>query len=488
MKNALAIAAAVLLSAVLTAPPEAAPRHPRDLKYPTIAVTMPEYEELSLSNGMTGFFLEDHEIPVVEISMLISVSRPPREKTGLPDLAAWTIRNGGTEAWPADRINEELEFVAAQIEFGAGGRGGMRGATGAGAASASPGGGQAVSVRMNCLKKDLDLVMTILGDLLKSPSFPEDKIELRRAVMIENIRRENDEPRGIAFREFRRIVYGDHPMAWRATEESVSAITRDDLVAFHRTFFRPNNVIVAVSGDVTRGEIVSALERALAGWEPATVTIEPEPEIEPAFVPSVHYVRKDINQAVICMGHLGLNRRDASRPAVAIMNQILGGGSFSSRIMQRVRSDEGLAYHASSWYSDDPWTYGTFLATSQTKSDAAGRAARLMMDIIREYSENGPTAEELATAKDAYLNAQAFEYESKAQVVQRLARLRWEGMPLDTPKRDVETIAGLTIEDVRRVAAEYLHPDGMAVIFVGDESQFDTPLSVFGEVRTIELP
>ncbi len=356
------------------------------------------------------------------------------------------------------------------------------------AQAGSPGGGQTVGVRVNCLTKDLDLCLTILGDLLRSPAFPPDKIELRRAMMIENIRRENDEPRGVAFREIRKVLYGDHPMAWRATEESVGAITRDDLVAFHQTYFRPNNVIVGISGDVTKDEIVAALEKALTGWEPAPVTIEPEPDLALDFAPSVSYVRKDLNQAVICMGHLGLNRRDANRPAVALMNYILGGGSFSSRIMQRVRSDEGLAYHASSSYGDDPWTYGTFTATSQTKSDAAGRAATLMIDIIREMRDSGPTAEELAKAKDAYLNTQAFEYESKARVVQQLVRLRWEGMPLDTPKRDIEAITNLTIEDVRRAAAEYLHPDGMAILFVGDESTFDMPLSTFGDVRTIELP
>ncbi len=488
MTNRLALATVLAAAAVALAFPQpAGAAHPRDLKIPTIAVQVPEYQEIALSNGMTGFFLEDHEIPVVEIYMLVSTSRPTKEKTGLGDLATWAIRNGGTEAWPPDRINEELEFVAAQVEFGGGGRGGPMRAI-PDASAGSPGGGQAVGVRVNCLTKDLDLCLTILGDLLRSPAFPPDKIELRRATMIENIRRENDEPRGVAFREIRKILYGDHPMAWRATEESVSAITRDDIVAFHRTYFRPNNVIVGISGDVTKDEIVAALEKALVGWEPAPVTIEPDPELVLSFDPSVNYILKDTNQAVICLGHLGLNRRDQNRPAVALMNYILGGGSFSSRIMQRVRSDEGLAYDASSYYGDDPWTFGTFMATSQTKNDAAGRAATLMMDIIREMRDDGPTAEELVKAKDAYLNAQAFEYESTARVVQQLVRLRWEGMPLDTATRDVETIANLTLEDVKKAAAEYLHPDGMAILFVGDESKFDMPLSTFGEVRTIELP
>ena len=490
MRRRLTAAAAAALALVAPAVrPACAATHPRDLRFPTIAVQTPAYEEIALSNGMTGFFLEDHEIPVVEIYMLVGTSRDPREKTGLGDLATWTIRNGGTETWPADRINEELEFVAAQIEFGGGGRGFPgRAVPLAEEAGASPSRGQSVGVRVNCLRKDLDLCLTILGDLLRSPAFPEDKIELRRAVMVENIRRENDEPRGVAFREFRKVLYGGHPMAWRATEETVNAVTRDDLVAFHQAYFHPNNVLIGVSGDVTKDEIVAALEKGLAGWEPAPVIIEPEPPLALTFTPSVSYVKKDLNQAVICIGHLGINRSDPNRQAVALMNYILGGGSFASRIMQRVRSDEGLAYHAGSTYGDDPWTYGMFTATSQTKSDAAGRAAQLMIDIIREMHDLGPTPEELAKAKDAYLNAQAFEYESKARVVQQLVRLKWEGLPLDQPERDMAAVAALTLEDVRKAAAEYLHPDGMAILFVGDEAQFDMPLSTFGEVRTIELP
>ena len=468
MRRTLFLFGAALIAAALIAPaPADCATHPGKLKFPRMSVEMPAYEEVSFSNGMTGFFLEDHEIPIVDIHMLIPTSRAPKDKTGLADMAVWVMRNGGTEAWPADRINEELEFIAAQLEF----RPGAREAT----------------VHLNCLKKDLDLCLGILGDLLRAPAFPEEAIELRRGTMLEDIRRENDEPRGVAFREFRKVLYGDHPMAWRATEETVSSITRDDLVAFHDAYFRPNNVLIGISGDVTKDEIVKALDKALAGWEQRPVAIQPEPELALRFTPSVHYAEKDMNQAIILIGHLGLNTRDENRPAVDLMNTVLGGGSFSSRIMQRVRSDEGLAYHAGSYYMDDPWTYGSFTATSQTKSDAAGRAASLIIDLIREMQESGPTAEEFEAAKQAYLNNQAFEYESKARVVQELVRLKWQGMPLDTPQRDIEAIENLTLDDVRKAARDYLHPEGLAILFVGDESQFEVPLSTFGEVERIEL-
>jgi predicted Zn-dependent peptidase len=279
MTHRAALAAILALAAAaLFAGPAGAAANPRSLSFPPITVEAPAYQEISLANGVSGFFLEDHEIPIVEIFMLVTTSRPPREKTGLGDLTTWAIRNGGTETWPADRINEELEFVAAQIEFGGGGRG-FPGRVAPLDEAAAPSRGQSVPIRVNCLRKDLDLCLEVLGDLLQHPAFPEDKIELRRAVMIENIRRENDEPRGVAFREFRRLLYGDHPMSWRATEESVASITRADVVAYHQAYFHPNNVLIGVSGDLTKDEIVAALDKAFAGWAPAPVAIEPEPEI-----------------------------------------------------------------------------------------------------------------------------------------------------------------------------------------------------------------
>lgn len=468
MKKTFAVALAVLLaSSLLVGGASARARHPRDLKYPDITLKTPDYEEMSFENGMTGFFIEDHEIPMVDLYMLIPTSRAPKEKTGLNSLAAWVVRNGGSENWPADKMNSELDFVAARMEI----RGGAR----------------STQVSLNCLKKDFELCMTILGDVLASPALPDDKIELRRGSMMEDVRRENDEPRRVAGREFASIVYGDHPMSWRPTEETLAAVTRDDIAAHHASFYRPNNVMFGISGDVTRDEVEDMFGRAFDGWETADVVVEPEPEMEYRNVPSVNYAYKDISQGVIMIGHLGMNNHDENLEAVGIMNYILGGGSFTSRITQRVRTDEGLAYAAYSQYSADPWTYGIFAASSQTKSEATGRAAQLIVEIIEEMRENGPTEEEFEAARDRYLNGHVFDYEDKANVVRRLVNAKWEGRPLDHSARSFEKIAAMTLEDVKRAAAEYLHPDALTMMFVGDQEAFDQPLSKFGEVNTIEL-
>ena len=467
MKRVLAVGLVLVLSVLASTWCAAEVKHPSELRYPELRLETPEYEEITFENGMRGFFIEDHEIPVVNIHMRVGTGRPPKEKTGLNRLGAWAIRNGGSVDWPPDRINDELEFVAAGLEF----RGGSRSAT----------------VSVNCLKKDLELCLEILGELMRSPAFPTDQIELGRTSMIEDIRRDNDDPRRIASREFDRILYGEHPLGWNATEESMNAITRDDLVAYHSAYFRPNNTLIGVSGDVTLEEITALLDAALSGWEPAEVIIAPDPDLPLTFEPSVNYAYKDISQGVIQVGHLGLNSKDENRPAVQVMSFILGGGSFTSRITQRVRTDEGLAYAAYSYITDDPWNYGTFVASSQTKADATARATSLILDIIRDMSENGPTEDEVERAVDSYLNSHVFDYDSKRRVIERLVRLEWEGRPLDTPERDVETIGRLTVDDIKEVAADYLHPDGLTILVVGDEADFDQPLSNFGEVNVIEL-
>lgn len=469
MKRAACITLTLLLAVALLPWPALAGRakHPRDLEYPELALTTPEYEELAFDNGMTGFLIEDHEIPVVDIFMILSTSHAPKDKSGLNSLSAWVMRNGGSEDWPGERINEELEFVAANVEL--------------------DGHGRYCSVRLNCLRKDLDLCLEVLGEILARPAFPEDKIELRRETMLERIRRENDDPRGIARREFARIVYGDHPRAWDPTIESVGAITRDDLIAYHDAFFRPNNAIVGIAGDVTAAEIAEAFDRAFEKWEPGPVTVEPEPTMELAFEPSLSYVEKEMNQAVIMIGHLGLNSNDENAEAVRIMNFSLGGGAFGTRITQRVRTEEGLAYAAYSVYQGTDENYGLFYASSQTRSDAVGRAITLITEIIAEMNAEGPTPDELELARESYLNQHAFEYENNSAVIRRLVQLRWEERPLDEPEREIEKINDLTLEDVRAAARDYLHPEGLAILVVGDESTFDQPLSNFGEVNRIEI-
>jgi zinc protease len=440
--------------------------HPSALTYPPLQITRPEVVEIAFPNGLQGFLIEDHEIPVVTVTLLVKTSFPDQAKYGLNEMAQWVMRNGGTKAWPPDKLNDELEFRAASIWV--------------------YGGNLSTYIEFNCLKKDLDVVLGIFVDLVMNPAFPRNKITLKRKTMLEEIRRRNDYPDAVAWREFYDLIYKDHPYGLETTQSSVKAITRKDLVEFHRQYFHPNNAIIGISGDVTKDEIVDALNSALKGWEPAEVVIPEVPEIAEKAAQSYHYIYKDVNQAYLMIGHLGINVNNPDRCALNIMNFILGG-DFNSWITQKVRSDEGLAYSAGSWFESDPWARGVFGTYAQTKADAYSRALKLIREQIERMRDEGPTKEELKKAVDSFLNRQAFNYESKEHVVHRLVRLRFEGRPLDSLERDMEAYARITLADIKRVAQEYLHPDRLTVLVVGDADQFDRPLSEFGQVNVIKL-
>ncbi|MBD3179188.1 MAG: hypothetical protein GF417_06080 [Candidatus Latescibacteria bacterium] len=442
--------------------------HPRDLKYPDLKLTMPEYQEFTLDNGMEVFFIEDHEIPIVNISMLVKNYYPPREKLGRNTMAAWVMRNGGSENWPADKLNDELEFRAARISFS----------------------GQSLNttISLDCLKKDLPDIMAIYADLIMHPVFPEDKIEMKRKTMLEALRRKNDKPRNIAGREYGKLIYRGHPYGWEPTEENYQNITREDLVEFHESYFHPGNTIVGISGDVTREEIISLLNEKFRGWEESEVTVQEVPPVELEERKNFNYAEKaDMNQAYIMMGHLGIRNDHPRRCAINIMNYILGGGSFASWITEEVRVKKGLAYSAGSYVNHGAFARGTYTAYAQTKAEEYHRSLKIIMDQIERMRTEGPTQEEFNKAIDSYLNSQVFEYESKERIIGRLMMLKFQGRPLNTPEMDMEKYAALTIEDIREAAKEYLRPEMITVLVVGNREKFAKPLSSFGEVNEIEL-
>jgi zinc protease len=441
--------------------------HPSKLSFPPLKATTPQAIDVSLSDGLAGFLIEDHEIPVVDVVLLVKTYFPDKGKYGVNDMAQWVIRNGGSATWPGDKLNDELEYLAARIEV--------------------YGDGLSTVIAVNCLKKDLPRILDIFADLVINPAFPDDKVEMRRKTMLEEIRRKNDEPNSVSRREFAKLIYKDHPYAWETTTESVNAITRDDLVNFYKTYFHPNNAIIGISGDVTKDEIVAALEKTLGKWQRADVVVPKVPDLTVTPAPSCNYAYMDINQAYIAIGHQGINSNDPERCTVNIMNFILGGGSFTSWITEKVRSDEGLAYHAGSRYSSDPWVKGMFNASAQTKADACSRAITIMIDQIKRMRDVGPTADEVKKAVDSYVNSQVFDYESKAEVVRRLVQLRFEGRPLDTPQKDIDTYAKLTVADIKNAAEKYLQPDKLTLLVVGNAKLFDRPLSDFGTVNEIKL-
>ena len=447
----------------------AAPVNPRTMTFPPLKFQIPKSERIVMDNGITVYLLEDHELPVVSITAYIGVGSvyEPAGKTGLAGLTGAVMRSGGAIDLPPESMDSELEFMASSVESSIG--------TDVGNAS------------MSCLKKNLDRTLQIFSRLLMAPAFREDRVELARKKTIEALRRENDNPKEVADRELNKAIYRGSQLGRHATIESVNAITRADMVSFHSSFFRPNNVILSIAGDFTRNEILEKLNRVFTGWKQERISFPPVALPGPELKPAVYLVQKDINQSVIRMGHLGIDKSNPDIYALRVMDFILGRGGFESRLMSEVRTSQGLAYNVESDFSIGRRYPGTFVAETETKAESTAKAIGLMKRIIAGMTERPVTETELRQAKDSIISSFIFGFTNTSSVVNQQAMLDYYGYPKGYLENYRGKIAAVTREDVLRVARKYLHPEKMILVVVGDGKKFDKPLSLFGEVREIKL-
>jgi predicted Zn-dependent peptidase len=317
-----------------------------------------------------------------------------------------------------------------------------------------------------------------------NPAFREDKIELEKIMSRSSISRRNDNAGQIVWREYNKIIYGSQSVYARQTEyAAIDNITRDDLVAFHKKFYRPNNMMLAVWGDFDTDGMIASLQKVFGEWEKADTEIPAVPKVQYEFRPTVNLVRKDdINQACILLGHIGGLMSDPDYFTLVVMNLAL-----SNRVFKNVRSREGLAYSAYGDYGADYDHPGVFMVSCQTKSEATVYATRAMMKEVRKITESEITDEELALAKEGFLNSFVFNFESKGEIVQRLMAYEYFGYPADFLQKTKASVEKVTKADILRVARKHLHPDKVQILAVGRPDDFDEPLSVLGTVSEIDI-
>jgi len=443
----------------------------KNLKYPRLGeIQMPEVKKVTLDNGMKLFLLEDHELPLINISAMIRTGSvyEPADKVGLASICGEVMRTGGTKKRTGEQIDELLESIAASVETSIG----------------LDSGSASVSV----LKEDIGTALEILSDVLQNPAFPEDKIELAKINRRSAIARRNDEPRSIARREYYKLIYGPDSVYARQTEyATINKITRDDLIEFHKHYFYPNNVRLAVYGDFDTEQMIKKIEDAFKDWKKGVVLLPPVPDVNYKYRSTVNLVRKDdINQANIYLGHIGTTMNDPDYFALVVMNRILGGG-FTSRLFKNVRSRMGLAYSVFGNYAANYNYPGVFYVGCQTKSQAALKAINAMTDEIKSLTEAEVTDEELSIAKESFLNTFVFNFDSRGKIINRLVEYDYYGYPEDFLFQVRSNVEKVTKKDVLRVAQEHLKPDSLQITIVGRPADFDQPLSVLGTVNEIDI-
>ena len=430
------------------------PAHPRDLKFPPLEYAPPKasaYRQV-FSNGAVGFFVEDHDLPLIDISVTIRVGPylDPAGKEGLAAAVASQLRAGGTVRYKAEEFDEEADFLAAEISSSLGRTAG--------------------SAAANFMSKDMDKCLELFFEMLRNPAFQQDRWDLYKSQQMQGIERRNDRTEEIEGREWNRLLRGEkHFTSVFSTKASIESLTREDLVAFHKNNYQPGRFIFAVSGDFQTAEMKAKLEKAMAGWNnPGIPAVKvPKPDFTP--VPGVYMVHKpDVNQGRVSIGHLGIMRGNPDEFAVDMMNDILGGSGFTSRIMSRVRSDEGLAYDAGSSYSPGVYYEGQFRAAFQSKSATAARAAQIVLDEIGRMRKEKVSAEELETVKNQAIEVFPRYFATASAVAETFAADEFTGREPGYWDTYREKIKAVTVDDIQRVALKYLHPDQLVILAVGN--------------------
>jgi zinc protease len=469
----LASVAALLLVSVLTAwAGDLALGDPRKMVFKPVEFSPPEPDRIVLDNGMVVYLLEDHELPLINLSATMRTGGwlEPADKIGLAGLTGSVMRTGGGGGLTAEQVDEELEQFAGDISISMGRQG----------ASAS----------LDVLSKDLNRGLQIFAGLIRTPAFEPARVEVAKLQAIEGIRRRQDSPGSIVSREFVKLLYGpEHPSARESTMESIKQITRDDLVAFHQRTIHPNGIILGVTGDFEKAAMLALLRATFGDWKKGDV-----PELKIADVPEsaggrsiVRFVKKDTSQTHLRVGHLSIKENDPDYVALAIANDILGGSSFRSRLFNDVRTKRGLAYSVGSRLNAGTHDQGVWLMRAETKLPSTEEVISRFVANMNRMRTELVTDEELAEAKEAYVNSFVFSFTSPSAIVNRFIDLEYDGLPKDFLQQLRARVVALSKEDLLAAAKKHFHPDRLTIVAVGPGEALAKLLSGFGEVKEIKL-
>ncbi|HUV36256.1 MAG TPA: pitrilysin family protein [Patescibacteria group bacterium] len=475
------LAFAAVLAVTSTVAAEKIVDHPDKLKFKELKYAPPKPDEYrhTLKCGAHAYVVENPEMPTFELTVLIRTGSmyDPIENASLADMTGHLMRNGGVQGMTAKELDERLAYLAGEISLNIG-------------VSQS-------SARLFCLSKDIDEGLALLKKVLRTPVFDQEALERYRTDILSDLEQRNASTGDIESREWQFLMYGDHPctIPYRRTEQSVKSITREDLLAFHEKYLFPKNFILAVSGDFKTDELLGKLNTLLDGWPDRQLSLPAIPDQIPDPKPGVYMIRKeDVNQSRIRVGHIGVKRDIPDQYALMVMNDILGGGGFTSRIVRRVRSDEGLTYNAGSAF-DRPIEYpGTFRAWFQTKHATAAFGTKIIIDEIERIRIEKCEDEIVDNAKTSFISNVVNPFSSRSSIVNTFADDEYTGRPDDYWQNYTKNMEAVTPDDVLAVAQKYLHPDKLVFLVVGDpdaaqkgSDKHDERFSDFGEITILPL-
>jgi len=455
IKLVITILTALVLSATLLA------QAPDEIKLPPI-------HKQILDNGLQVVVVEHPEVPVVTFMLVVKSGgmQDPLDKAGLANFTANLLRQG-TKTKTATQISEEIDFIG--------------GSLGAGADY------DYLSASCTVLKKYFDTGLDLLSEVVLNPVFTEEEIERLRSRRIAEIKRALDDPETVADWKFQEFLFGHNPLAFplAGTEKTVSSITRQEIVDFHRNYFVPNNTILAVVGDVKLNEALPKVKKIFGSWKKQNLSTPTYAQPEPVKGYKIMLVDKpDLTQAYIQFGHLGLKRNTPDYFPIRIMNYILGGGGFSSRMVQEIRAKRGLTYGIGCTFAHQK-EGGSYEVSTFTRNDSTLAAIQASLEEIKKIRAEKVSPQELEDAKNFYSGYFPFRFETPLQIAGQIIDLELYGLGDDYIKNYRRNIKKITADDVLRVAQSYLDPNNMKFVVVSKAEDVKAKLETLGSVETV---
>ena len=450
--------AALLLAAGLPAGAQDIPDRPEELVFPDFVFETPDGGDYhhELSGGIPVIVVEDHTLPLIRVGVTLRIGSflDPANRVGLSSLTATMMREGGAGERGPDAMDERIEFLAAQISV----------------SSRNTEARASLRTITPVFEDSLDLFF----DVLTRPRFDEERFGVRQENIREDLKQRNDDADNLASREWAMLLYGTgHYLGRQMTVGHLDAITPGDLRDFHRRYWRPEHMVWSVSGDVDTAAILAELEERLEAWpaaDDAPAVEWPPPQRTPTPAPGIYHVEKDIPQGKVRIGNLAPRWDDWDNPeraAIQVMDHILGASGFTSRLMQRIRSDEGLAYGAGGRFGFNPLGPSAYSLRYESKSETVALAAAIALEEVHRMRDQAVSAEELELAKRSLVDSFPRRFESAQARAGIFANDAFLERRHDYWIRWREQIEAVTAEDVTAVAQRYLQPDRMVMLVVG---------------------
>lgn len=409
----------------------------------------PAAVERKLPSGATLLVSEQPALPIVTVMAVLDAGsrRDPVDAFGVANMTAETLTEGAAGR-SANEIAEAIEFIGGSLNANAG--------------------VDYTTVTLKVLSRDIDQGLRLFADVLLAPTFPDEEIARAAESVLAGLRSAEDDPTEVAGRAFGRELYGDHPYAHpsEGTPESIVRIDRAAIVEFYRRHYGPARAAIVVVGEVQTDDVARRIGKALRDWQPRDAGPLRPAVLAPAGERSVQLDRP-VTQAAIVMGHSGVARANPDFEALQVMNYVLGGGGFSSRLMEQIRNRAGLVYGVSSYFSGGELP-GSFRIIMQTKNESVADAAAMARAELIAVRDGGITEEELQDAVRFLTGSFPLSLDSNAKIASFLAQSWFFGLGLDAAERYLRKIEAVTLQDVHRVAREYLHPDQLLTVVVAD--------------------